>query len=98
MDVVATRPARSTEESGTKRLLAVLLVDALEAVGRGRNAPGSREARAWICAAESRDPYGFDHACEALGIPAAALRRRIGLRAQTVRRHSSRSARRASGR
>jgi hypothetical protein len=98
MDVVASRNGRRTEESSTKRLLAVLLVDALETVGRGRGAPGSREARAWLCAPESREPYSFAHACEVLGIPARALRRRVGLRPQAVRRSSARAGRKASSR
>lgn len=72
------------------RLLAVMLADALQAVARGYRALGLLEARRWICARDRDDPYSFERACETFGLPPAALRRRIGLRAEMPRRPGGR--------
>ena len=87
-----TRPAAAPpEDPRTVRLLGVLLVDALETLGRGPRAEGSREARAWICARDDGDArYSFAGACAAYGLPAVALRRRVGLRPQAPPRRSAR--------
>ena len=77
------------ENPRVTRLLGLLLVDALETMARGRSATGSREARQWMCSS-SNGAYSFEHACEAFGLPSDALRRRLGLRAQSARRRSSR--------
>jgi len=77
------------ENPRVTRLLGLLLVDALETMARGRTATGSREARQWMCS-PSNDVYSFEHACDAFGLPSDALRRRVGLRAQSVRRRSAR--------
>jgi hypothetical protein len=71
--------------------VAVLLADALQVVARGSRRLGLAEARRWICARDRDDPYSFERACETLGLPAAALRRRIGLRAEMARRSRGRS-------
>jgi hypothetical protein len=78
------------------RLLAVLLTDALHTVASGSRRLGLLEARRWICARDSDDPYSFERACEVLGLPAPALRRRLGLRAEMPRRASRRGTLRGS--
>jgi hypothetical protein len=71
------------------RLLALLLIDALETMAKGRWGRGAREARNWMCARRASAPYSFEQACAAFGLPADALRRRIGLRRQTPPRRSA---------
>jgi hypothetical protein len=66
----------------------MLLTDALHAVASGSRRLGLLEARRWICAREPDHPYSFERACEVLGLPAPALRRRLGLRAEMPRRPS----------
>jgi hypothetical protein len=80
---------QTAENPQVTRLLGLLLVDALETIAHGRSAAGSREARQWMCS-PSNGAYSFEHACDAFGLPPDALRRRLGLRAQSARRRSSR--------
>jgi len=85
---IVTAP-QTAESPRVTRILGLLLVDALETIARGRSASGSREARQWMCS-PSNGVYSFEHACDAFGLPPDALRRRVGLRAQSARRRSSR--------
>jgi hypothetical protein len=85
------RNATNAEEAREVRLLGLLLVDALETIARGRRGPALRETRQWVCEGDGRDPYSFDRACEAFGLPPVALRRRLGLRAQRTRHTDGRS-------
>ena len=83
-------PSRAAEEDPrVVRLLGLLLVDAFEAMGRGRAATGSREAREWVCS-RSNGVYSFERACDTFGLPPELLRRRLGLRAQAPRRRTTR--------
>jgi hypothetical protein len=70
--------------------MAVLLTDALHTVASGSRRLGLVEARRWICARDYDDPYSFERVCELLGLPAPALRRRLGLRAEMPRRAARR--------
>jgi hypothetical protein len=84
---------RASEADGSRhaRLLAVLLVDALETLGREPHGASAREVRDWVCAGVSDEgPFSFDRACDTLGLPPVRLRRRLGLRGQVARRASSR--------
>ncbi len=74
-----------SEDSRRARLLAVLLVDALETLGREPRGDPAREVRTWVCAADDDGPFSFGRACETLGLPANRLRRRLGLRGQRRR-------------
>ena len=85
--IVASR--QTPENPRVTRLLGLLLVDALETLARGRSAAGSREARQWMCSS-ANGVYSFEHACDAFGLPPDMLRRRLGLRPQSVRRRSAR--------
>ena len=82
--------ARSESDLRVVRLLGLLLVDALETTAKGRRARGTRAARDWMCAASGDAPYSFEQACAAFGLPADALRRRVGLRRQRTPRRSAR--------
>ena len=82
--------AEDTEESGRTRLLAVLLVDALETLGREPRGDSAREVRTWVCAAQDGGAFSFARACDTLGLPVVHLRRRLGLRPQAARRGSGR--------
>jgi len=77
--------AESEQSARVARLLGLLLVDALRTIAGGRRAAGARETREWVCSRPGRRPYSFDDACAAYDLPAAALRRRLGLRAQARR-------------
>ena len=83
-------PSRAAEEDPqVVRMLGLLLVDAFEAMGRGRAGRDFREAREWVCS-RSSGVYSFEHACDAFGLPPQLLRRRLGLRAQAPRRRTTR--------
>ena len=86
----AQRQNARHDEAREVRLLGLLLVDALETIARGRRATGLRETRKWVCASDNDQQYSFERACEAFGLPAVALRRRLGLRTQAVRRTTTR--------
>ena len=78
--------ASDVEESRHARLLAVLLVDALETLGREPHGASAREVRDWVCAGGGDDgPFSFGRACDTLGLPPVRLRRRLGLRSQARR-------------
>jgi hypothetical protein len=80
----------SQEHDREMRLLGLLLVDALETIARSRRGPVVRETQRWVCEGDGRAPYSFERACEAFGLPPAALRRRLGLRAPSPRRGTGR--------
>ena len=77
--------AESEQSARVARLLGLLLVDALRTIAGGRRANGARETREWVCSRPGGRPYSFDEACAAYDLPPAALRRRLGLRAQARR-------------
>lgn len=86
----SSAPRAVAQRASDNRLMGVMLTDALQAVARGSRALGVVEAREWICARDRDDPYAFESVCETLGLPAGALRRRIGLRAEMPRRRDRR--------
>jgi hypothetical protein len=88
---MAQATTREVEASRHTRLLAVLLVDALETLGREPRGASAREVRRWVCGTGSDEgPFSFTSACDTLGLPSTRLRRRLGLRGQNGRRCSAR--------
>lgn len=72
-----TAPAR-----GERALMQAVLRDALSClageIGPLRERPRlATEARRWVVASDGRLPFSFEYICEALGIDAGVLRRRV---------------------
>jgi hypothetical protein len=84
--------ARYAKPSAPERvphpLLAIVLVNALDAVRARRRGPALRRAREWICTDEAPGTLGFERTCRDLALDPVVIRRRIGLR-RTRGRHVS---------
>ncbi len=81
-------PSQVTTRFGTRpypelRLVAAMVEDALQSVGRrvGSRSPRQRrefmEAWEWLFSDDQAWPFAFVNVCEVLGIDAAAVRRRL---------------------
>lgn len=74
--------ARGVAE-GERRLMAAVLLDAIECYVRFRHAPIGRdralfrEAERWIMRGRPGAPLSFEDCCHALGVPPEMLRRRL---------------------
>ena len=80
----ATEYVDALPEDGTRRLMLAVLVDAIRILGR--RAPGVAYAtgdimwqrdRAWVMAKNRSQPFSFVSICEALGLEATHVRRRV---------------------
>ena len=89
-------PSRSTHPTPEQRLMAAVLEDAIrelqlrqrgasDAWATWRREPvrtaGDRETTAWFASGDRWWPYSFENICEALGLDAGTLRRRLGISA-----------------
>jgi hypothetical protein len=69
--------------SSEQRLMLAILVDAINVLGGAQVPPNSRQREAsndalsWIFADGITSPLSFDHVCDALGVDAELLRRRL---------------------
>lgn len=69
--------------SSEQRLMLAVLTDAINVLGDSRVSANRRkrnrfnEASSWVFATGIRSPLSFDHVCDALGVDAEGLRRRL---------------------
>ena len=69
--------------SSEQRLMLAVLIDAIKVLGESRGSPSPRklksfrEASSWVFANGLTSPLSFDHVCDALGVDAERLRRRL---------------------
>jgi hypothetical protein len=69
--------------SSEQRLMLAVLADAINVLGDSRVSPNRRkrksfnEASSWVFANGITSPLSFDHVCDALGVDAESLRRRL---------------------
>jgi hypothetical protein len=78
--------------SSEQRLMLAVLIDAINILGDCRDSPNRRkrnrfnEASSWIFADRGfTSPLSFDHVCDALGVNAESLRRRLS---ELLKEHS----------
>jgi hypothetical protein len=68
-------------EDGERRLMLAVLLDAIRILQKQRPRPRRRRAeqreRAWLTSEDHEGPFSFANICEALGLNAAYVRRRI---------------------
>ena len=89
----ATDPAGELQPE--KRLMFAVLADAIrtatqqEVAVRQRRCQLIREAKAWFAADDQEWPFSFVSICDALGIDAARLRRRLALTLALAGRYKS---------
>jgi hypothetical protein len=74
--------------------LALVLVNALDAVKSRRRGFALRRAREWICVEQEPRTLGFEQTCRDLALDPVVIRRRVGLRRSRGRVVSRRGFRR----
>ena len=90
------RDARRRRESGERRLLVAILIDAMNIRQRRcrlrRNAPAlQRETERWFASRERRWPFAFESICDTLELDAGRIRRLLADqedRSTTLRPHT----------